>query len=120
MKQRTLILTLLLSSIALGGCALSGGQVGTQPIPARPAEAGTLIIYRDGSLVGLFGTLHVKLNERPLYRLGMNQSYSVRLDPGSYLLGYTIGLNDCGSVINIKSRQTLRIRLAPDCMMYRL
>lgn len=117
-KQRNLTLTLLLSS-ALGGCAFSGGEVGTAPVLQQPSEAGTLTLYRDGSLVGLFGTLHITLNDRPLYRLGLNQSYSVQLDPGSYKLGYTIGLNDCGSVVNIKPKQTQQIRLAPNCMMYR-
>ncbi|NEV60905.1 hypothetical protein [Thiorhodococcus minor] len=109
----------LLPPILLAGCAFSGGPVGSLPPPAKPSEAGTLIIYRDQSPVGIFGTLRVTLDGKPLYRLGMGQSHRVRLDSGEYLLGYSIGLNDCGGVVNIRSGQTERVRLAPNCMMHR-
>ncbi|MBK1720662.1 hypothetical protein [Thiocystis violacea] len=116
MNTRNPVPTLLFAA-ALTGCAFSGGQVGTLPPPQRPDEAGTLTIYRDGSLIGIFGTMHVSLDQTDLYRLGMNQSYSMRLTPGHYFLNYSIGLNDCGGVVNVQPRQTLRLRLTPDCMM---
>lgn len=111
--------SLLLAPILIAGCAFSGGPVGSLPPPDKASEAGALIIYRDRSPVGLFGTMRVTLDGEPFYRLGMGQSHSVRLDAGEYILGYSIGLNDCGGVVSIRPGQTQRVRLAPNCMMYR-
>ena len=109
-----------LVTLALCGCALSGGQVGSPPALSEPFQAGTLVISRDGSWVGLFGTMRVRIDQRDLYRLGLNQRYSTQLDPGEHLLSYSIGLNDCASIIRIKPRETLHLRLTPICTMERL
>ncbi|NEX21687.1 hypothetical protein G3480_15435 [Thiorhodococcus mannitoliphagus] len=111
--------SILLASLFLAGCAYSGGPIGSLPPPKNPSQAGTLIISRNHSPVGIFGTMYVTLNGKPLYRLGMGQSYSVKLDSGEYLMGYSIGLNDCSGVVSIRPGQTRRIRLAPNCLMHR-
>ncbi|MBK1718394.1 hypothetical protein [Thiocystis violacea] len=113
------LITSVVAAVVISGCALSGGPVGAPPPLRQPSEAGTLVISRDGSLIGLFGTMRVKLNDRDIYRLGLNQSYSTRLDPGEYFLRYSIGLNDCGGAFGIRPRQTLRLRLSPTCIMSR-
>lgn len=117
MKPRSALILLL--TTALTGCAFLGGRTGYPPPLRHPSEAGTLLIYRGGSWVGIFGTMHVAINGKPLYDLGINQSYSLRIDPGEYILTYSIGLNDCSGVVIIEPKQTHRVRLAADCMMYR-
>ncbi len=109
---------LLITLAWTGGCATSGGQVGNPPEVRRPTEAGTLLLYRDGSLVGFFATMLIKIENKAVYRLGRKESYSISLDPGEYLLDYSIGLNECGRIVSIKSAEILRLRLAPDCMIY--
>ena len=114
-KPKSITLSLLASLLA--GCAFSGGPVGSPPPPTQPSEAGTLTIYRSNSPIGLFGTMHVALDEHDIYRLGMGQSYSMRLDPGHYFLNYSIGLNLCGGMIEIEPRKTLLVRLLPNCVL---
>ena len=111
----TAILSVLLDSVLLSACAFSGGQIGTPPPPRSETDAATLIIYRDRSWVGLFGTIQVAINRQDLLRLGLGQSYSLRLDPGTYSIEYSIGLNDCGGILSLAPRQTLRVRLSPVC-----
>ena len=111
-------LAVLTAVLLTAGCASSGHQTGPAPPVHVPSESGNLTLFRDGSLVGLFATMRVRLDQRDLYRLGRNQSFSLRLDPGDYLLEYSIGFNQCSRVIHLKPRQTYRLRLLPNCMLY--
>jgi hypothetical protein len=114
MIKRAIALTAILS-VLLNACAFSGGQIGAPSPPRSETDAATLIIYRDRSWVGLFGTIQVAIDRQDLLRLGLGQSYSLRLDPGTHSIEYSIGLNDCGGILNLAPRQTLRVRLSPLC-----
>lgn len=110
-------LTLLVAVALIAGCASSGPSGPARPIRS-PSEAGHLTLLRDGSLIGLWAPMRVRLDQNDLYRLGRNQQVSLRLDPGDYLLEYSIGFNSCSRVIHLKPRQVFRLRLLPNCMMY--
>ncbi|MBK5964376.1 hypothetical protein CCR95_09840 [Thiocystis minor] len=105
-------------AVLIAGCATAGGRIGPLPTVNRPAEAGTLSLFRDGSLVGWFAPMRVRIDQNDLYRLGRNQRFSLNLDPGDYLLEYSIGFNTCSRSIHLKPRQTLRLRLVANCMIY--
>ncbi|AFL72742.1 hypothetical protein [Thiocystis violascens] len=108
----------LLATVALiAGCASSGPVGPARPVHT-PSEAGHLTLLRDGSLVGLWAPMRVRLDQDDLFRLGRNQQVSLQLDPGDYLLEYSIGFNNCSRVIHLKPRQVFRLRLLPNCMMY--
>jgi hypothetical protein len=62
--------------------------------------------------------MRVRLDQTDLYRLGRNQHFDLSLDPGDYLLEYSIGFNNCSRSIHLRPRQTLRLRLVANCMMY--
>lgn len=118
MTQRFLSgLVTFAAMIAVAGCSTYGGRLDSQRAVHHPAQAATLTISRDRSWVGLFGTMNVKLDETDFYRLKRGGRYSVPLDPGDYILEYSIGLNECSRMINLKPRQSLHLRLSADCMI---
>ena len=117
MPRKPLIcIAALLATALVAGCA--SGKIGTAPQVQRPTEAGTLTLTRDGSLVGLGVPFHIRLDQADLYRLGRNQSYTLQLDPDEYLIEYTIGLNECSLIVNMRSRQIKRLRLTANCMIF--
>jgi hypothetical protein len=118
MKRKPHRSALLAAIVLTAGCATTGGRVGSTPPLHRPAEAGTLTLSRDGSLVGLFATMRVKLDQNDIYRLGRSQSVTLNLDPGDYLLEYSIGFNNCGRVVHLRPRQSFHLKLLPNCMMH--
>jgi hypothetical protein len=103
------------ATIALtAGCA-TGGQSGTLPTVTNPAEAANITLYRDGSLAGWFATIRVELDGQEIYRIGRDEAFTFTIDPGQYLLVYTLGFNECRKVIWADARQNQRIRLSPTC-----
>jgi hypothetical protein len=107
---------LLLAAALVAGCA-TGGQTGALPAITQPTEAAYVTIYRDGSLVGLFATIKVRIDGREVYRLGRNEQYSFRLDPGQYLVDFSIGLNECRRAFYAQPGRNYRFRLVPNCMV---
>ncbi len=111
---RTAIL-LLAVALTVAGCAT--GQTGPLPAVTRPNEASNMTLYRDGSLVGLFSVMTLRLDGREVYRLGRNQAFSFRIDPGEYLFDFSIGLNECRRSYYVKPGRSYRFRLVPNCMV---
>ncbi|MCG6898199.1 MAG: hypothetical protein LJE61_00230 [Thiocapsa sp.] len=105
----------LTAIVLLAGCAARGGYVESPPPLLNPSEAATIDIYRDGSAPGWFANIRVELEGREIYRVGHNEAYSFKLDPGQYLLVYRIGFNECRQIIWAEPRRTYRIRLSPTC-----
>jgi hypothetical protein len=118
MKRSFAGLATLVAITLTAGCSTYGGRVGPEPEVLHPFEAATLTIYRDGSWVGLFAPIRVELDKVDFYRLKRNQSISLQLDPGNYVMNFSIGLNECSRLVDLKPRQSLRLRLSPDCMVY--
>jgi hypothetical protein len=103
------------ASVALvAGCA-TGGQSGNLPTVTNPSEAANITLYRDGSMAGWFATMRVDLDGREIYRIGRDEAFSFTVDPGQYLLVYTLGFNECRLVIWAEPRENQRIRLSPTC-----
>lgn len=108
-------LAVLLVTVLLAGCA--SGKIGSTPQVQRQDQAATLTLSRGGSWVGFFAPFHIRLDRADLYRLGRNQSYTVQLDPGEYLVQYTIGFNSCRFVANLRPQQIKRLRLTANCVV---
>ena len=103
------------ASVALvAGCA-TGGQSGTLPAVTNPSEAANVTLERDGSLGGWFATMKVELDAKEIYRIGRNESFTLTLDPGQYLLMYTIGFNECRRIIWVEPRKNQRVQMSPTC-----
>lgn len=103
------------ASVALvAGCA-TGGQSGNLPTVTNPSEAANITLYRDGSLAGWFATMRVELDGQEIYRIGRDEAFSFTVDPGQYLLIYTLGFNECRRIIWADARENQRIRLSPTC-----
>jgi hypothetical protein len=103
------------ASVSLvAGCA-TGGQSGNFPTVTNPSEAANITLYRDGSWAGWFATMRIDLDGEEIYRIGRDEAFSLTLDPGQYLLIYTLGFNECRRIIWAEPRQNQRIHLSPTC-----
>jgi len=118
MKWKTALLLLVLSAAGLiAGCA-SGGFIGPQPLVTNPLQASNVTFYRTKGIVGIVGPIYVRLDGQPLMRLWAGESYSFRLDPGEYILDYSIGFNECRRSLLIYPTQSYRFRLVPNCTVW--
>jgi hypothetical protein len=99
----------------LTGCA--GGFIGPTPVVTDPLRASNVTFYRSMGLVGVVGPIEVRLEGQPLMRLWAGQSFSFRLDPGEYIIDYSIGFNDCRGAILIYPGYSYSFRLVPNCSL---
>jgi hypothetical protein len=102
-----------LLALALGGCA--SGPMGPAPVVTDPLNAGNVTFYRDGSWVGLWTNIRVRLDGRDLVRLGVGEHYSFSLDPGEYLVEFAMGFNQCRRAILVRPKTSYRYRMVPNC-----
>lgn len=102
-----------LTAMLLSGCA--GGLVGPLPTVKRPAEASTVSVFRPLQFAGFIGPIILSIDGCRTLRVWGNQEYSFQLDPGQYILDYTIGFNECRRVAFIEPRRNYRFRLTPNC-----
>lgn len=98
---------------ALGGCTT--GPVGPTPPVYQPERAATVTVFRDGSWVGLWVPIMLRIDDRKTFLVGRNEAYSFQLDPGEYLFDFSIGFNECRRVAYVPPRASSRFRLAPNC-----
>jgi len=111
--MRTRPIAAALAVIALSGCAL--GPRTPLPCLSEPAEAASVTVYRKWSVVGAPATMFFVIDRNRVYGLAMNQSYTARLDPGRYSLGYDLGFNECREPVVLKPNHAYRIEMAPAC-----
>ena len=102
-----------LIAAGLGGCAT--GEVGPTPPVSSSMNAGDVTIYRDGSWVGLWAPIALRIDGRKVFLVGRNETYTFPLPSGEYVFEYTIGINECRRVAQIYPRGRYRFRLAPNC-----
>jgi hypothetical protein len=107
---------MLIGAALLSGCA--GGFIGPTPVVRDPLQASNVTFYRTQGLVGIVGPIYVRLDREPLLRLWTGQSFSLRLDPGEYIVDYSIGFNDCRRAILIYPGYSYRFRLVPNCSIW--
>jgi len=105
-----------LLAAGIGGCAY--GPVGPTPRVTNPSAAANVTVFRDGSWVGLWAPILLRIDERKTFKVARNQQYSFQLDPGEYVFDFTIGLNECRRVALIEPRGSYRYRLAPNCARF--
>lgn len=103
--------------LLLAGCA--GGPIGPLPPVSDPSNAADVTFYRTGTMVGFPGRIKLEIDGHDIYRLGLNESFSFRLDPGEYIVDFSIGFNECRGAILVYPRHTYRYRLVPNCFLER-
>jgi hypothetical protein len=103
----------MLGAIIASGCAL--GPRTPLPCQQHPGEAASVTVYRQWSVVGAPATMFFVINRNRVYGLAMGQSYSFRLDPGLYSMGYDLGFNECRQRIWLEPNQSYRIEMLPGC-----
>ena len=113
MKLKTIAIALL-PLILASACATQVGQLNPPPqtSTARPSK---ITVYRDESIVGSPVTMVFYIDDVKTYGLKSGQSYSFRLDPGEYVFGFFLGLNECRQVLWFKQGKDYRIKLSPTC-----
>lgn len=97
------------------GCGMKGGPSGLAPAISQPSEAANITFYRDASLVGWFASIVVKIDGREVLRVARNEAHTLTVDPGQYLIVYTMGFNHCRQVVYVRPRENVRVRLSPSC-----
>jgi hypothetical protein len=110
-------LTAAALAAVLGGCA-HGGFIGPQPLVTNPGQASTVTFYRTKGVVGFVGPIVVELDGQPLMRLWGGQSFSFQIDPGEYLIDYSIGFNDCRRALIVYPGHSYSYRLVPNCTVW--
>jgi hypothetical protein len=113
---RIFALPAALAASLLGGCA--SGQIGPLPPVLAPSQAADVTVFRDGSWVGFFAPITLRIDGRQVFNVKRNEQYSFQLDPGEHLFDFTIGLNECRGVALLYPRENRRYRLAPNCAKF--
>jgi hypothetical protein len=102
-----------LAVIALSGCAF--GPRTPLPCLRQPGDAASVTVYRQWSLIGAPATMFFAIGPNRVYGLAMGKSYTFRIDPDHYSLGYDLGFNRCRERIWLKPNRSYRIEMAPGC-----
>ena len=113
MKLKTISIALLPLILAVA-CATKVGQLSPPPKPSS-ANPSKITVYRDSDIVGSPVTMVFNIDGVETYGLKQGQSYSFRLDPGEYVFGFFLGLNECRQVLWFKQGKDYRIKLSPTC-----
>ena len=103
------------AAAAMAGCA--SGPRGSAPVLRHPAEAATITVVRTPSWIGAPASMYFLVEDRPIYALRMGQSFSFRLDPGEYPIGYNLGFNECRGRLLVEPDYQYRITLTPVCLI---
>ncbi len=113
MKLKTIAIALL-PLILASACATKVGQLNPPP-KASAASPSKITVYRDPSVVGSPITMIFYIDDVNIYGLKQKQSYSFKLDPGEYVFGFFLGLNECRQTVWFKQGKDYRVKLSPTC-----
>jgi hypothetical protein len=109
------LLPLATAGLLLIACSSSPTDEASKKAPTMSEEASNLTVYRArASRDGLFGMV-VFVNNVPVKDLAEGQQHSFSLEPGTYVLGYILGLSECEETVKIAPRRNYLFRLAPGC-----
>jgi hypothetical protein len=103
----------------LPGCSTNAERTRQQGPPVMSADASNITVYRENaSRDGLFD-MPVFVNSVPVTSLAGGGRYSFSLEPGTYVLSYTLGLSECDETIQIEPRRSYAFILGPSCAFAR-
>jgi hypothetical protein len=111
--MRTRYLAAALVVVFVAGC--STGPRKPPPCVRQPEAAASLTVRRVSSVVGAPATMFLVINRERIYGLWHGDSYSLRLDPGVYAIGYDLGFNECRKRVTLQPRRSYLISMAPGC-----
>jgi hypothetical protein len=110
MKRASLAATLLL----VAGCSATEGLIHEPPAPTSPNPA-DITIYRESNPEAAIAPMVFTINGTEIYGLRPGGSFEFRLDPGSYVFGWYLGMNNCSQTVFINSGAKIRLPLSPIC-----
>jgi hypothetical protein len=108
---------LLVCLFALSGCGFKVGLINEPRVSGSFGAPANVTVYREGSIMGFPVPMTFLIDGREIYGLWGGEEYSFQLDPGEYVFGYFLGLNECRRWGLIEPGRTYRIRLAPVCVI---
>jgi uncharacterized protein YceK len=112
-----LALTLAILSLSFTGCSNVAERKHQGAEPGMSAQASNITVYRDNSSRdGLFNMM-VFVNSVPVKGLDPGERHSFSLEPGTYVLSYSLGLTECDETVKIEPRRDYVFKLAPSCVM---
>lgn len=110
-------LSALAALFVLSGCGFKVGLINDPPEPSGSSIPSRITVYRANSIMGFPVPMTFLIDSKEIYGLWGGDEFSFLLDPGEYVFGYFLGLNDCYRYGQIESGQNYRIRLAPNCVI---
>jgi len=116
MMKRTASLAALL---VLTGCGFKVGPIKDPPASGGFGLPANVTVYRAPSIMGLPVPMTFLIDSVEIYGLWAGDEYRFSLDPGDYVFGYFLGLNECRRWGRIEPGQSYRIKLAPNCVIER-
>jgi outer membrane protein OmpA-like peptidoglycan-associated protein len=112
-------LGMLVAAAFLGGCGFKVGHINDPPTTNRGLMPSRVTVYREDSIIGLLIPMTFLIDSREIHGLWSGEEFSFQLEPGEYVFGYFLGLNECRSWGRIQPGQTYRVKLAPNCVIER-
>jgi hypothetical protein len=110
MRRVPLVLMLLTGA----GCSSTEGLIHEPPTPTSSNPA-SITIYRAKNPEAAIAPMIFTIDDTEIYGLRPGQSFTFRLDPGSYTFGWYLGLNTCRQAVWIQPKVNVRLRMSPDC-----
>jgi hypothetical protein len=109
--NKRLILGLCLMT---AGCSTTEGLIQAPP-PVTSLNPASITVCRATSPEGAIAPLIFTINGEKIYGLRPGESYSFRLDPGSYTFGWYLALNTCSQAVWIQPGDNISLTLGPTC-----
>jgi len=108
----TSILTL---AAALAGCSAASGPISPPPLPADPASAANVTVYRDTRPDDEAARMVFTIDGQGTYQLRPGERYSFVLGAGSYELGYRMAMSNCSNPVQIDAGGNYVFKLGSGC-----
>lgn len=100
--------------LIIAGCSTTEGLIHAPP-PVTSLNPASITIYRATSVEGAIAPLIFTIDGEKIYGLKPGESYSFRLDPGSYTFGWYLALNTCKQAVWIQPGDNVSLTLGPTC-----
>jgi hypothetical protein len=109
------IAPLLALALIVAGCSGISQRAGQHGPPKMSPNASDVTVYRARAPSDSFFYMFVLVDGVQVTRLDEGERFSFSLEPGTYVLGYSLEATDCGKKMEIEARRSYVFRLAPSC-----
>jgi hypothetical protein len=102
-------------AVVLAGCSMASGPISPPPVPADPADAADVTVYRDTGPEDDASRLVITIDGDGIYQLQPGERYSFALGAGTYELGYRMALSNCSDPVQIDAGGNYVFKLGSEC-----